>query len=238
MQSNCVLSAVSGLYSWALNRGLVESHPAVRLRPPVKERPRQRVLTDAELAVLWHAWDAIGAPWGPAWQLLVLTGCRRGEVAGMRWDEIDRDWWTVRGSRTKTGAPHRVPLVPDALALLQAMPRLVGCPYVFTVTGRRPLVSWTRTVRRVRAATGIEDATIHDVRRVVRSGLARLGIPTDIAERVLGHTMDRLRSTYDVHTYDAEKHRALTTWSAHVSRIVTTAPAPALAIAATTARAS
>jgi integrase len=98
---------------------------------------RQRVLSDDELATIWNALDD-GGDYAPLLRLLMLTGARREEIAGLRWSEIDPEAALVRlpGERTKNGRPHDIPLVPQALAILKARQRQEGRDFVFGTNGR------------------------------------------------------------------------------------------------------
>jgi integrase len=109
------------------------------VRAPNKEKSRDRVLTDAELAAVWHAADKVGYPLGPILQVLILTGQRHGEVAGMVWAEIDLDagLWVLPPARTKNGRRHEVPLSRQAVEIIREAPR-IGERYVFTISGITP----------------------------------------------------------------------------------------------------
>src|SRR5207245_1085696 len=115
----------------------LELHPLASLKPPAKERPRDRVLSHKELADCWHAAHLEGLPFEQAIKLLILTGQRRGEVASMRWSELDfeRALWTLPAGRTKNTKPHLVPLVSAAIDILRSLPRFLGSDFVFTTTG-------------------------------------------------------------------------------------------------------
>ena len=103
----------------------------------IENGPRQRVLSDDELATIWNALDD-GGDYAPLLRLLMLTGARREEIAGLRWSEIDPEAALVRlpGERTKNGRPHDIPLVPQALAILKARQRQEGRDFVFGTNGR------------------------------------------------------------------------------------------------------
>ncbi len=94
------------LFQWAIEFDIIESNPLAALPKPGKENPRDRVLTDDELSRVWNATVGIGWPFGPATQLLILTGARREEITGLRWQEIDGDQILLDGTRTKTGEPR------------------------------------------------------------------------------------------------------------------------------------
>jgi integrase len=99
-------------------------------------------LSDCEIAAFWRACDQMGYPFGPLFQLLLLTGARRTELAAAEWDEIDlaARTWTVPRERAKADCEHRIPLTSSAMALLNTLPRCQSGPHVFSTTfGRRPV---------------------------------------------------------------------------------------------------
>ena len=87
--ANRVLAATRRFFRWCIERGILTTSPCVGVTAPSAERSRDRVLSDAEVRILWKASTKIGWPFGPFVQLLALTGQRRDEVAGMRWSELD-----------------------------------------------------------------------------------------------------------------------------------------------------
>lgn len=89
IQANRVLAHLRALFNWAVARGRLVASPVAGMRQPSKEQPRDRALTDDELRWLWQACGVVGWPFGPLVQLLLLTGQRRDEVAGVEWSEID-----------------------------------------------------------------------------------------------------------------------------------------------------
>lgn len=107
-------------FAWAVKRGAVHANPFAALPIAKGITKRERVLTDDEIGEIWRAASDAGLPYGKIIRLLILTGQRRGEVAGMNWGEISDDLaiWSMPGERTKNGAPHVVPLSRPARALL------------------------------------------------------------------------------------------------------------------------
>lgn len=91
---------------------MIETSPVAALRPPTKEVARDRVLTDEEMIACWHAGASEGFPFEHFIKLLILIGQRRGEVAGMRWSELDLDKgiWTLPAKRAKNATSHIIPL--------------------------------------------------------------------------------------------------------------------------------
>jgi integrase len=226
VQANRVLSLVKKLFSWSLDTGRLDVHPVARFTPPAVEVARDRILSDSELAALWPAWTALGYPFGTAFQLVALTAARRGEVERMAWTELELDTaalWQIPSERIKSKVPHVIPLSPPAVALLAAVPRHPGGPFVLSTScGRRPLGGWSKAVARASELSGVTEWSTHDLRRTVRTGLSKLGVAPDVAELVLGHRLSGVRAVYDRYTYLPERRDALERWAAHVVGIYPT----------------
>lgn len=220
------------LFNWAIGTnefGITES-PVERLSPKDligKREARERILTDAELASVWGAADRMGQPYGPLFRLLILTGQREREVADMAWSEVDFDQalWTVPASRMKGGRAHQVPLAPDALALLQSLPRFAKGDHVFTTTdGAKPVNGFSKAKVRIDKVSGVAGWVIHDLRRTVRTHLSALPVQDLVRELVIAHARPGLHKVYDLHSYRDEKRDCLRLWEARLAGIL--APKP------------
>jgi len=212
-----VMAYVHRLFRWAKSRDLIESNPATDLPKPGREVARDRVLTDAELAAVWKAAVEIGWPYGPAAQLLILTGARRAEIAELKWSEIHGNTIKLSGARTKNAEPHDMPLSEQALDVLSRMPRIAGSEYVFG----KPLRSGAWSNAKIKfSAAKIQPWRIHDLRRTVSTGMNELGTEPHIVEAVLGHTVKGVAGVYNRAKYEAAKRAALKAWGAHVMAIV------------------
>ena len=100
------------MFTVALNRGLIDAHPAARIIKRFKEQARDRVLTDDELRALWAGLDAQPGAASDAVRLRLLLGQRGAETAGMRWSELDLDaalWSLPRPERRRSSARTRRP---------------------------------------------------------------------------------------------------------------------------------
>ena len=239
VQANRTLAAFRKLCSWAVDRGLIEASPCDRVKPPTAEQSRERVLADSELRLIWDACDGLGWPFGPLVKLLMLSGQRRDEIRQLRWDEIDFDakLWTLPAARAKNGLEHTVPLSAPMLAILIALPR-VG-PYVFSTNGKTPVSGYSRAKTRVDAlvskAQGNEIISVqsaskimpawifHDLRRTATTGMARLGTPLPVVERLLNHISGSFKGVagvYNRHQFQDEKRHAMEAWGGFVERLV------------------
>jgi integrase len=217
----------SRLFKWAMSRDIgVEANPVTAIVMPGHETSRDRVLSDGELKAVWKAAEKLGWPFGPAIQLLILTGARREEIGALRWGEIDIDGAEIKleGSRTKSGDPHTIPLSTSISTVLSDIPRISESDYVFTTTGRTPVSGWSKAKTEIDAAASISPPwRLHDLRRTVATGLQKLGTGLQVVESILGHvggSRAGVVGIYQRHTYDAEKRAALEAWGAHVMAIV------------------
>jgi integrase len=201
-----VLAFMRKVFTWYATRADDFQSPFVRGMARIKagDFQRDRVLTDDELRAVWLAAEKYGAPWGPYIRLLLLTACRRTELADLRWNEINGDI-TIAADRYKTGRDHLVPLSATARAVLAEVPRIEGCDYVFTTDGIGPVTNFSGGKAAFDQACGVKGWRLHDLRRTARTLLSRAGVNTDIAERCLGHAKGAMRGTYDKHEYRDER---------------------------------
>jgi len=230
--ANRTLAVLSKFFNWLVARDIIEVSPAGGIDPPGQETARDRILSDDELRRLWLAACARDeGPFGVLVRLLILTGQRRGEVAGMRWSEMgDAHIWRLPGSRTKNSKAHQVPLVPAAWDLIQAQPRFVDSDFVLTIDGSRPIIGFGRAKRRLSAKAGIEADSwrLHDLRRSCTSGLQRLGVRAEVIERILNHISRIYRGvsgTYQRDPLIEEMTTALERWADHVEALTSGRPA-------------
>lgn len=227
-RANRALAAIKKLMNWSVDRGLLETSPIVGLKPPTKEVARDRVLSDEELLACWRGAGAEGFPFAQFLHLLILTGQRRGEVAEMRWSEIDFQTatWTIPAKRAKNASSHIVQLAPLAIDILKSVPRFLNCDFVFTTTGKTPISGFGRLKRRLDIAVGpdAEDWRLHDVRRTVATNMAMMGVQPHIIEAVLNHKtgiVSGVAAVYNRHAYQDEKREALEKWADYVKQFRT-----------------
>jgi integrase len=232
VQANRLLTRLRTFFGWCIANDLITADPTAGVRKPAREAARDRVLSDDELRAFWIATAGTGAPrsdavpWGALVRLLLLTGQRAGEVAGMRWSEIDLEAkeWTIPAARSKNGKPHTVALSAAALEVLAGVPRAAGRDLVFSGNGTTPASGFSRAKRQLDAAmTSMPDWVIHDLRRTAATGMARLGIAPHVADRVLNHTQGTIRgvaAVYNRFEYLDERRNALEAWGGFVARLV------------------
>jgi integrase len=229
--ANRLRSEARSCWTWAVKRGALAVNPwEATPRPLARETPRERVLTDAELGAVYMAAGAVAEPWGVLVRLLVLTGQRRGEVAGMRWDELDltAGTWALPGERTKNGHPHTVPLTAEAVALLRTVKRRAGAVLVFEGPRHTAFSGFGKLKDSIDAAMAatfkeagktVSPWTLHDLRRTMATGMQRLGVRLEVTEALLNHvsgSRSGIVGVYQRHGWENEKSAAMRAWTAHV----------------------
>ncbi len=192
-QANRTLGVLSKMFNLAEIWGLRPdgSNPC-RHVPKYRELKRERYLSQFELQRLGQVLaeverDGRETPYVvAAFRLLILTGCRLGEIQTLQWSFI-----TDRGMElpdTKTGA-RRIPLPAAARAVLSALPRVDGNPYV--IAGKlhgKHATDLQHPWRRIRALAGLSGVRIHDLRHTYASNAVSSGMPIQMVGRLLGHT--------------------------------------------------
>ncbi len=217
-----VFAVLRMLFNSALKREEIAASPMATMDAPEPASSRNRVLDDREIALTLRAADALGAPFGPIYSMLLATGQRREEVAGLRWQELDREGatWTLPAERAKNDTTHIVPLSNRVIAILdkvakqegEARPKWPSRGIVFTSTGETSVSGFSRAKRRLdeqmlelarkdaeEAGGDPDEVTIapwrlHDARRTLATGMQRLGIRFEVTEAILNHRSGVSRS--------------------------------------------
>jgi integrase len=228
-------AALSAMFNWAMRAEYeIAANPVLRTNRPIEPKSRNRVLTDAELAAIWRACG--DDDYGRIVRLLILTAQRRDEVGGMQWSELASDSWTIPGTRTKNHREHSLPLVPAALALIEAQPHRNDRDFVFGDGPRRKgdkqrgYSGWSKSKfaldKRIGETLGepLPAWTIHDLRRTAATIMAdRLGVLPHIVEAILNHVSGHragVAGVYNRARYFGDMRVALETWTREVSRIM------------------
>jgi integrase len=226
--ANHALAAIRKFFAWAAERGLVAENPCQQISRPAPNATRDRVLSAEELAQVWNAAAVIGAPFSQIVQLLVLTAQRRGEVSGMRWDEVDVEAriWTIPAKRTKTNRLQVLPLSGSATDILRNIARTDDV-FVFPARGGEGTSAsgFSKMKRRLDELSGICDWTLHDLRRSAATHMAGLGVAPHVVERILNHTSGTfggVAGVYNRFQYIPEMRDALERWAAHIGTLTRT----------------
>ncbi len=243
--ANRTLAYIRKFFNWAVERQMVPASPVAGIKAPAKEQSRDRVLTDDEIKAVWGAFGAMDWPFGQAFQLLLVTGQRRDEVAKMRWEDLDLEagLWTLPREATKADRLHEVPLSTLALEVLKGAKR-TSKKYVFSTNGETPISGFSKgkakadkaaAIQRLKAEgkgkpTEKQIATamlpywrLHDLRRTVASNMAKLGIAPHVIEKVLNHStgaISGVAAVYNRYAYIEEKRAALETWARALEALV------------------
>lgn len=228
-----LLSRIRCAYAYAIEQGRLPDEffsPTLGIKGAPQVR-RKRVLNDAELATFlkWLPHSPYSRTVREALSLVLLTGCRSGEVVAALWRDIDleRGVWTIR--ETKNGEPHDVMLPQQGLELLKARQKLDQV-YVFpSPRGNRhvaqKVLGFSQYYARQRdgdrpAADPIEVPwTVHDLRRTAATGLAKLGCSRVVQDRIFNHVDTSVAAIYDQHRYDVEARGWLQKWADHLEAL-------------------
>ncbi len=220
-------AALSSMFAWAMGQGLLGPHPVnpvAGTNKPEDAIPRDRVLSDAELAAVWRACN--DDDYGRVVKLLMLTGCRREEIGGAGWSEIDvsKGALTLPKERVKNKRQHVVPLSDSALAIIESMPQRLGRDQLFGERGKG-LSHWARGKCELdaRLAGQVLEWRLHDLRRSVATRMADLGVLPHIIEAALNHVSGHkggIAGVYNRSMYEGEVRAALALWADHVRAIV------------------
>jgi integrase len=243
-----VYAATRAMFRWAVDEGvygLVQSPCAgidIDDKIGLARKSRDRILTDVELKALWRASSALGYPWGSLFQLLLLTGARRDEIASARWSELDGNQLRIPAARVKNNEQNIIALSDMAMEIVNALPRVGNSSYMFTVSGAAPVSGFSATKKRLDRLMAAElgcapldlerghelGFVIHDLRRTVRSRLAALKVDYVVSELILGHSLGGIHGVYNKHGYLDEKREALNLWASSLRKIVGDADQPGL----------
>jgi integrase len=221
-QADVVLSIVRAIGNWHAARDDRYVSPFVRgmSRTDPGAGRRARALDDGELCKVWPAAERAGT-FGALVRTLLSTGQRLGKTVTMRSDDISPDGvWTIPSAPREKGTAGALKLPKLALDIINAQPRFAGNPYVFAGRGAGHFNNLSVAKAALDKASGTAGWTLHDLRRTARSLMSRAGVPSEHAERVLGHVIRGVEGVYDVHPYTREKADALQRLANLVSTIV------------------
>lgn len=202
--------AIRTMMNWCLRRGLIDHSPVPLLSFPVVSR--ERVLTDDELRTVWHRAVEYGYPYGRIVQLLILTGQRRGEIAGLQWSWVGEDTITLPAGFTKNKRSHTFPISAMVMDVLEGLPESDGLLFPARGHEDRSFSGWSKSKPKFDEAISVEGYTLHDLRRTFSSNMARLGAPIHVTEKLLNHvsgTVSGVAAVYNRYSYMDEMREAL-----------------------------
>jgi integrase len=225
ISANRLKALISKIFKWAVKEEIIQASPAIGLDPPggaEDDRQRDRNLKAEEVRSVWMACDQIGYPFGPLFKMLLVTGQRRGEVAGMKWSEIAEDGWRLPNERAKKGKGHLVPLSTLAREILSDVPQIGE--YVFRSRNDKPLQGWSNAKERMDALAPIPDWHLHDLRRTFATQLRTLGVDRLVVSKRLNHAEAGVTQVYDRYSADPEKAAAMELWANRLREIISGTP--------------
>jgi integrase len=222
VQANRTLSTVRKMFAWGLEREVVEFNPASGISKPAAESPKERALTMEEIKIAWRAMDqAEDVPRGvkTALKLILLTGCRPGEILSARWDQVAGSWLELPGTSTKNKKPHRVFLSSLSKEVLGED----GSGLLITKAdgSQIPVYSLSSWLRN-RTFFGLSPWSAHDLRRTCATRLAEMEVAPHIIVRLLNHAQTGVTGKhYDKYTYAKEISRAMEKWGRKLEQTIT-----------------
>jgi integrase len=221
--ANRLRAALSALWTWGLRRGLIEadSNPVSFTLKHV-EKPRERTLTDEELKAIWKATNGAGE-YDRIVRLCLLTGCRREEIGGLRWDEVQDDQLKIGTERMKGSVPHEIPLLPTIAETLPVRhDGAEGC-----VFGRRGngFSGWSKSKKALvakltNASQFLKPWTLHDLRRTFSTRLHDAGIEPLVVEALLAHKQQGVAAVYNRASFREAKRSALMRWHESLKQLM------------------
>lgn len=234
VMANRILAYTRKMFSWAVERAVLEMNPFLMMSRPTKEVTRERALSESEIKTFWNNLDdcRMSDQIKRALKLILVTGQRPGEIIAMHRNEIDGNWWEIPASRSKNQQAHRVyltslarQLIGDAEGYIFESPANPGKSYeVRTMThdikANLPHTSESKAVDRLK----ILHFTPHDLRRTAATRWAEMGVTGDMIDRLQNHITKQKQGVghiYNRYSYNKEKQMALEDWERKLNSIIT-----------------
>ncbi len=202
-QQNRCVQVLNAIFQIAVTHGQIERLPTEGIKRN-REAASENLLTIEELGRIGAALNEMEQEGRTSIchieliRLLALTGSRFGEIASLRWSDVDFERGELQPStyknitRNTTGKPKVIPLSPDALSVLQRMTRLRVCEFVFPTKSADgdwvPISGIWKMWKRVLKCAGVDlKYRVHDIRHSFGSALAHQGVPLPVIAAVLRH---------------------------------------------------
>jgi integrase len=234
-------TALRAMLVWCRRNHLIDRSPMENMASIAPGRPRERVLTEEELRAVYTTARAGESYFHRIVTLLILTGQRRGEIAKLQWDWIAGDRINMPGVAVKNSRDHTYPIGPEAQAIINACTRWNDHPYLFPAARKRkdtttvfngwskPKAKFDQEVCSLSAENGqvppltVQPWTLHDLRRTYSSGMAALGVPQIVVEKLLNHvsggTQSPISQIYNRYSYMGEMREAVTKWETYLAKL-------------------
>jgi len=237
IQGGNVLRELTSAYEFAIglekfeddfaNPGLLAKSSLKQARVRLTSKRGKRFLSDSEIKkfLYWLPRSVFTPTQKNIMHFALWTGCRTGEVCSAEWKDVDlkNKFWHL--GDTKTGVERDVQLPIQAIKFLEQLKKTTG-DYMFPSqkTGlplqQKTLSEQAWHLRKTNRMLDIKHWTPHDLRRTVRTGLSRLGCPSEVAEAILGHSKSGIEGTYDLHSYEPECKKWLQLWADHLDHLM------------------
>ena len=224
--ANRILAYTKRFFSWCKERDILDQSPVEAIKLPSKENDRDRVLNLGEIKSFWISCDKMGYPWGPIFQLLLLTGARLKEISQASWSEISISDRTLDlpGSRTKNERAHQIQLSVQTLKILLSLPKIEGQDFLFSTNGKTPVSGFSKVKKRLDILCGVANWRFHDLRRSFATHSSeKLSVSPVIVDKILNHRTGQVRgvtAVYQRGEYLAERREALQKWGDYIERLV------------------
>ena len=236
VQAGNVLRELSAAYEFAIgldrfddgfaNPALLAKNSLRQAKIRLTSERGKRTLSEQEIKAFlaWLPGSVFTPTQKNVLRFTLWTACRTGEVCNAHWQDIDLVKKTWHLTDTKTGIERYVQLSAQAVAFLEQLKLTTGdCLFPSQKTGK-PIQQKTLTEQAWHLRTSgrmlnIEHWTPHDLRRTVRTGLSRMGCPSEVAEAILGHSRSGIEGTYDLHKYEKEAGVWLQKWADYLDEM-------------------
>jgi integrase len=215
-------ASIGTFFAWCMERDFLDSNPAMGIKRRAPSKPRERSLTEREIAAIWNA-TGFTTDYDNIVRLLLLTGQRREEIGALAWNEIDIDRLQIElpGERTKNHREHTVFLSEPARLIIRSVHPRRGRDFLFGI-GTGPFSGWSKSKQRLdeRLAGTVAPWTLHDLRRTFATIASDNDFaPVHVIEMALNHwsgTKAGIVATYNRAKYDRERRLLMDRWSSHV----------------------
>ena len=237
VQAGNVLRELSSAYEYAIglerfaddfaNPALLAKNSLRQAKVRLTSQSGKRALSEKEL-IAFLAWLP-GSVFTPTQKnvlrFTLWTACRTGEVCDARWKDVDLKAGTWHLTETKTDIERYVRLPGQAVDFLEQLKLTTGdCLFPSQKTGKpiqqKSLTEQAWHLRTSKRMLDIPHWTPHDLRRTVRTGLSRMGCPSEVAEAILGHSRSGIEGTYDLHKYEHEAGEWLQKWADYLDSLM------------------
>ena len=222
-QANRVLSFTKRFFNWCVSRDYLEVSPANGIAKFKTEVSRERVLNDDEMEAVYNATWTMDYPFAPLFRILIFTGQRLNEVAGLRWSEVDftEKRWVIPSNRAKNKSGHVVHLSAPVISELRFLRQVSQHDLIFTTTGTTAVSGFSKAKRKLDVLSGVTDWRLHDLRRTFATAATeKLGFEPVVVDRALNHVSGSVKgvaAVYQRGQYLEGRRKVLDAWANHIA---------------------